>query len=515
MEVESFWIRLRIPKKADSVPSDHSVDSGVEVEKSRPDSRNGEESVDGEHVTNDVIVEENAPTTQRRSSGDSGKENNVYQRFLQTPTQPRQFLRQQQPISQAALSDITEEDERQNSPLLYQQQPHGVQQQQQRLHEAQRRQELRHQQLQQNGDRYPFPNQDYQNHEQFRHNNVDRHQQHQPHLIPTVTVIDSSPHQSNRRAPMIDTSANQSNHQGQVNGRNLNPSSADTRVTDSHGSRHFSPFTFFTGRSNNPHSSDAEQSGFRNIPVSTHTGRISESETRLAFPGYVQSVSLYSADDGLQHGRITELHGDSSQERLSSQELNNSTAVTEQHELNELSQSGGLHTVNNNYHESESSMGRDHTHNDLRPVGAVTGHSATSGQQNAQFTLQSPPHTPSPIATTSFTSPPFAPGLITPEALDSQNDHSTENGPPGATNSVQKTTRNEHDVLEAGEGVKFRGNSLHVEEVPHGVQIRNVNRRAGSLRDGSDSGGRGGWSAQGAGKGKSKKPNKIHPSRRK
>ncbi|KAL8559407.1 hypothetical protein ACOMHN_045204 [Nucella lapillus] len=64
MEVESFWIRFRVPKTFQSTLSDHSVDSGVELEKTQPDSgvlENG----DNDHGEQGTPERDNGPGGQR------------------------------------------------------------------------------------------------------------------------------------------------------------------------------------------------------------------------------------------------------------------------------------------------------------------------------------------------------------------------------------------------------------------------------------------------------------------
>ena len=149
MEVESFWLRHRIPKNPDSVPSDNSVDSGVELEKSRPDS-GGAESTDGDHVTGDVIEEDGAASRSARRPSVEGvrtevvRENPFPSRFLQPmqtlPSQNpmrQQFRQQQQLLQQQTLTNITEEDERQCSPLFQHHQYHHQEKYQQRQEQQQ------------------------------------------------------------------------------------------------------------------------------------------------------------------------------------------------------------------------------------------------------------------------------------------------------------------------------------------------------------------------------------------
>ncbi|PVD20746.1 hypothetical protein C0Q70_18907 [Pomacea canaliculata] len=66
MEIESYWLKPRVAKTAISAPSDHSTDSGVSLENSRPDSR-GSENGDAD-PTFAIFTEESESVTLQQTS---------------------------------------------------------------------------------------------------------------------------------------------------------------------------------------------------------------------------------------------------------------------------------------------------------------------------------------------------------------------------------------------------------------------------------------------------------------
>lgn len=107
MEIESYWLKPRVAKTAISAPSDHSTDSGVSLENSRPDSR-GSENGDAD-PTFAIFTEESESVTLQQTSRWASRERHASHNS-QTKMSDHQLPPTHQ-RQQRLLSDITEEEE--------------------------------------------------------------------------------------------------------------------------------------------------------------------------------------------------------------------------------------------------------------------------------------------------------------------------------------------------------------------------------------------------------------------